>query len=587
MMLFKFITRLTRHKFLVGTAILIIGVGGYLGYKKYFGATEATRYATAQVQKGTLVISVSGTGQISASNQIDLKPKVSGEITSTNIKVGQEVKTGQILIYLDNTDAKKDVADARLDLEENKLKLDKDAAQAPIDYERKQESLKTAKNNLDKKYEEIFNAISNTYLDLPPAITGLRGILYDETMYKGYTNESSYKNLFSDNIDDRNQVTTFTDIAVRDYGLTRKDYDISFLSFKDINRISAKALIEKLLQQTLDTTKSAAQAAKSEKNMLDTIIDTLDKNKRTPSSIITGYQTDLKNYISTINNNLNALLAQKSSLEDAKQSILNIERDLKIMEINNSTGLRPIDLQISQNNIKKKEVALADLEAKLADYNIRAPFDGIIAKVNIKKGESVSPSTALLTIITKQKIAEISLNEVDVAKIKNGEKATLTFDAIPDLTLTGQVIEVGAVGSISQGVVTYTVKISFDTQDERIKTAMSVAAAIITETKSDILLVPNSAIKQQGETSYVEIPDESDLTAAQTNKNGAVFKNAPRRQNIEIGLSNDESTEVTSGLKEGGWVIIRTIQPSARQTQQSNNLRIPGITGGGGGGIRR
>ena len=259
------------------------------------------------------------------------------------------------------------------------------------------------------------------------------------------------------------------------------------------------------------------------------------------------------------------------------------------MEINNPTGIQPIDLQISQNNIKKKEAALADLEAKFADYIIRAPFSGVIAKVDVKRGESVSPATALATIITKQKIAEISLNEVDVAKIKNGQKAILTFDAIPDLTLTGEVIEIEAVGTISQGVVTYTIKISFDTQDERVKTAMSVSASIIMETKSDVLLIPNSALKQQREISYVEMPDESDLAAAEANKNDALFTQAPYRQEVEVGLANDEFTEVMSGLKEGDLVVTRAIQPNTQQitTQQSSGLRIPGITGGGGGGIRR
>lgn len=192
----------------------------------------------------------------------------------------------------------------------------------------------------------------------------------------------------------------------------------------------------------------------------------------------------------------------------------------------------------------------------------------------MKKGDPVSASTILATLVTKQKIAEISLNEVDITKIKVGQKTTLTFDAIPDLTITGQVAEIDTVGTVTQGVVTYAVKISFDTQDDRVKPGMSISASIITDIKQDALLAPNSAVKQQGDAAYVEI------FAGETQ--------APRQQTVQTGLSNDTMTEITSGLNEGDRVVTQTITQttSQSQTQQNTGLRIPGITGGGGGSFR-
>jgi len=251
------------------------------------------------------------------------------------------------------------------------------------------------------------------------------------------------------------------------------------------------------------------------------------------------------------------------------------------------TGADPLDIQSSELTVKQRESALFDAKEKLADYYVRAPLDGVIAKVDAKKGDSASPASILATLITRQKLAEISLNEVDVAKVKVGQKVTLTFDAVPDLTITGQVAEVDAVGTVSQGVVTYTVKIGFDTQDDRIKPGMSVSAAIVTEAKPNVLLVPNSAVKSQGGVSYVEIVEGDDRnTALAANATGAILKNIPRRQQVEIGMASDEFTEVTSGLKEGDIIVTRTIQPTAAQTtqtqQQSGGLRIPGLNTGGG-----
>jgi hypothetical protein len=88
--------------------------------------------------------------------------------------------------------------------------------------------------------------------------------------------------------------------------------------------------------------------------------------------------------------------------------------------------------------------------------------------------------------------------------------------------------------------------------------------------------------------SYVEIVNGDDRNIALTaNSNGAILKNTPRRQLVEVGKANEEFTEIVSGLKEGDVVVTRTIQPTkTTQTQQNSSLRIPGLNTGGGGGVR-
>ena len=69
-------------------------IGGYYGYQSLFGGKTTTSYVTAAVEKGTLIVSVSGSGQISALDQVDIKPKTSGDLVYLGIKNGQEVKAG-------------------------------------------------------------------------------------------------------------------------------------------------------------------------------------------------------------------------------------------------------------------------------------------------------------------------------------------------------------------------------------------------------------------------------------------------------------------------------------------------------------
>ncbi len=187
----------------------------------------------------------------------------------------------------------------------------------------------------------------------------------------------------------------------------------------------------------------------------------------------------------------------------------------------------------------------------------------MIAELNVKKGDSISSGAAIATLITKQQIAEIALNEVDAARVKIGQKATLTFDAVDNLSITGEVAEIDTLGTVSQGVVSYNVKIAFDVQDERIKPSMSVSVDIITESKRDVLLVPTSAVKSSASGSYVE----------------TLVNNQPQRKTVTTGSSNDTMIEIIDGLQENERIITQTISASSSSTQSNSNQNVMGGMG--------
>ncbi len=262
-------------------------------------------------------------------------------------------------------------------------------------------------------------------------------------------------------------------------------------------------------------------------------------------------------------------------------------------------GTDQVDLALSQNSVEQRRSALNEAQNKLVDaqqalkdYVVRAPFDGILANLTVHLSDQASPSTVLATLVTPTKLAQISLNEVDATKIHVGQKATLTFDAIPDLTIAGSVFEVNPLGTVTQGVVNYAVKVAFQTQDERIKSGMSASVSIITAAKTDILVLPNAAVRYQGASASVQVLASTKQDATSQTQ-GVLSDTPPQLRMIEVGLSNEENTEIMNGLAEGDQVVLRTIDPSAttaRTTTQTNNaLRIPGLGGGtfnAGGGVR-
>lgn len=600
-MLKKILKFTSQHKFITAVIIIIIALGGYFGYKALKGNGQETRYVLAAVEKGTLITSVSGSGQVSVIDQIDIKPKTSGDVVYMGVKAGQEVKAGTLLIQIDTRDAQKTVQDAEISLETARVQLEEllkppdelVLLQAENSLAKAKESKQKAEDNIISGYEDAFNSIVNAFFDLPTIITDLSNILYSyeiadsQKTLSGYWNISALLN--SIDIDNRDGLERFIKSAENDYKEAGAKYDKNLENYKSTSRYSEHDIIEVLLEETLNTVRAMAETVKSEINMLDFWVDYRSRRNLPVFSSVTGYQADLKSYTSKTNSLISSLLNIQRSFIDNRQAVLDAEYSIREKEISLEkiiAGSDDLDIRSKKITIQQKEDALITARENLVGCYIRAPFDGIIAEINVKKGDSVSSGTKLLTFVSKQKIAEITLNEIDVVKIKIGQKTTITFDAIENLTITGEVVEVDTLGTVSQGVVSYNVKILFDTQDERVKPGMSLSMAIITDVKQNVLLVPNSAVKSQGDTYYVEILSGIDSASQATaNVAGITSDFSPNQQQIEIGVANDSYTEVTSGLNEGDAIISQTITSgtsNTSSTQQNNSFRVPGVTGGGG-----
>ncbi len=104
--------KIFKKKFIVWTLIIIAAGGGYWIYSSSKQSATAPQYVTAKAAKGTLVVSVTGSGQISASNQVNVQAKVSGTISKIYAVNNQRVKTGDLLFSLDTTDDERAVRNA-------------------------------------------------------------------------------------------------------------------------------------------------------------------------------------------------------------------------------------------------------------------------------------------------------------------------------------------------------------------------------------------------------------------------------------------------------------------------------------------
>ncbi len=600
----KIFAFISRHKGKIILFGLIISVSGYFAWDKLFAKEENTRYITAGVERGVLTSSISATGQVSALNQVDLKPLSSGQITAVNVKPGDVVKKGKVLVALDQRDASVSVLQAKssyasteasynklvVDLNPNEgsktaqLDLEKAKIDATNSIATAEAAVETASINL-KKAEggENSQIVNEAYED---AVVYLQGLVIklDDALLQvdkilGIDNRFS-NDVYEDYLSLLNQ--SHLNYAIINYNLSKASKQDARDLIVKLNTKSDHSSVDEGFVKIEDTISKMNILATNMSDMLDSTpmvgdltVTSLDSLKSSMVSVRTSVSTQYA-----------SLLSQKRSLQEAHDSYTTYKmaydkatRDLEVTKVSTANTIRSKELALEQSksDIKTARAQLDSSRAQLSsaynEYNnnlVVAPFDGQVAVVAAKKGDQASSGSTAITLITKQKIATITLNEVDAAKVKIGQKAILTFDAVESLSLTGEVVEIDALGTVSQGVVSYGVKIVFDVQDDRVKSGMSTSANIILSSKADVLLVSSSAIKSQAGASYVEV----------------LVNNLPERKTVEVGESNDTMTEITTGLNEGDMVITQTIKTTQagtpNPTTNNTNARPQGGLGGGG-----
>jgi len=204
-------------------------------------------------------------------------------------------------------------------------------------------------------------------------------------------------------------------------------------------------------------------------------------------------------------------------------------------------------LRKAQLGMEKYQIALEEANNDLEEAVIFAPFDGVIASVDVKVGDVVPPPTLTLTTVihlvdltTMELTAEV--DEVDIAVVKPGQGAIIEVDALPALQLDAEVVSISLLPKVEEGVVLYEVGIGFDVPEWcELKIGMSATADIIIQGESGALLVPNRAIEQ----------DSEGNTVVKVMVNEEIEERA-----VVIGISDGYQTEIVEGLSEGEIVVL-------------------------------
>jgi RND family efflux transporter MFP subunit len=279
-------------------------------------------------------------------------------------------------------------------------------------------------------------------------------------------------------------------------------------------------------------------------------------------------------------NNLDSAQATLYSLQSqefaANQKLINdaVARELKTddptyIQENADWLAAEAKYKNQQNVIVQSRAAInsAWLSYQSVSPIVTAPISGTITNLTYAEGMSLSASSdssQRVAVIVSEgtPLSSFNVSEIDVSKVRPGQKATIKLDSLADKTFTGKVITVDKIGATTSGVTSYPVIIKFDSGASEILPNMSATANIILEVKDNVLLVPSSAVQKQNDQNVVQVMKGKQQQVV----------------NVEVGLISDTQIEIISGLSEGDEVITSSTASTI------NNQSGGSVFSGGGAG---
>ncbi|MGC8737730.1 MAG: efflux RND transporter periplasmic adaptor subunit [Candidatus Hydrogenedens sp.] len=317
---------------------------------------------------------------------------------------------------------------------------------------------------------------------------------------------------------------------------------ISKVHVKEGQHVARDEILIELSHEDLD-----AQVALSEANLL------VAKTRLEQARV--GYEVAKNLSESQINQTQAQLKQAESDLERAKklreQGILSpgeqekVELAYKVAKEAYQSALTSVkELQVREQEVKAGETAIIQAESALNSARairdkaiIKAPFDGVVATINVHEGEGIAIGVPLMYLLDNSDLyIEAPFDEANAGQISLNQKTRIELDAFPGQVFMGEIFEISPVITITKEFTrTFTVKVRFLEQGNFLA-GMSADVTVIVSEKDNVLYVPSESLIRD-EFAYVVVGDRA------------------VRKPVTLGIGNWETREIVEGLKEGDTII--------------------------------
>ena len=442
-------------------------------------AADAAAQRNAVLDKGELTATVSATGNIQAESEVKLSFQQPGTTAKVLLKVGDSVKKGDVIAKLDTTD----------------LELALSQSQASV--------------------LQAQNALANAQAQVIVATSG-----YSRTV----------------------EGTRPTDLAAGQASLNAALENLSKVKAgpTDEDIASVRASLQNAEASLKQAQASYDRAYQSNPAGIGASPAALQLEQAT-----NNYNAAKSNFDKVAKGADNAQLSSAQlQVSNARAQLDKLRQPARKFDIEQALAqIEQAKLQVKNAEVQKQ---LADIQVKqalrrLEQATISAPLSGVLSAINVKEGETVGTQPVITMVDLSRYHIDITVDEIDVAKVKLNQEVLITLDSLPGVEVKGKIDRISPTSTTVNGVVSYSVRVVLDKSDAPLKTGMTANASIVLEKRADVLLAPNWAVRR-------------DRT---TGKAYLTIKNGDQTQEIEVktGLRNDAFSEIVSGAEKGQTVV--------------------------------
>jgi len=543
-----------RRRNIILNVLLIAGLVaiGFYGYRTLYPKAVITVARTATVSVQDVSTTVSASGTVQPSLDVGVNFGTSGIVKTLNVKVGDKVRKGELLATTDDRSV-------RLAL-----------LQVTISEKNAEAAISTAAQTLISTDATNDQAITNAQNALTKLTAGPTAATLD----------TQVKAIASQQLAIENATASYNNALVSQ----KQVEDNIALNLIAYNKVIDRAQYDwdqkcpTVLAMGLDCATNAFSRTQ--------VLALQDAQEAKVVGVTKDAQSDAA-----------AILA----VDSARRSLLNAQASLASLKSSQAVANQPalqVDIETAKANIaaaqrakvnaqnaaaaqavtlaSSLETAKAQLEnaqINVENTKMYAPVSATVAAVASAVGMNAGSTTAgttgtsgfiVLTDLTGLQVTA-SFAEADIVSLQVGQQATITFDSIADSSATGEVISIAPLNNTSTGggsVTSYTVTFSMSGEPDGVKPGMTAQVSVMTAQSLSVLAVTSSALTQRG--------GNYTVTLAPT-KVGI----AGVRKVVTVGLKGDTVTEITSGLKEGDKVELRT----STGRSASSGFPVGGIPG--------
>ena len=546
-----------RRRNIILNIILIaaLGVIGFFGYRTLYPPVVVATARTATVSVQDVSTTVSASGTVQPSLDVGVNFSTSGVVRTLNVKVGDKVRKGELLATTDDRSAK--------------LAL----LQANISEQNAQTAITSAATNLIATDATNDQAITNAQNALAKLTVGPTAATLD----------SQAKAIASQQLAIENATAAYNNALVSQ----KQVEDNIALNLIAYNKVIDRAQYDwdqkcpTVLAMGLDCATNSFSRAQ--------VLALQDAQQAKVVGVTKDNQSDAAAILS-VDSARRSLLNAQAALDTLKssQAVANqppLQSDIDTAKANIAAAQRA---KVNADNaasaqtgslagaLETAKAQVINAQSTLDGTQLYAPVSATVAAVASAVGVNAGSTTAgssgvtgfiVLTDLTGLQVTA-SFAEADIVSLQVGQQATVSFDAIANSSASGEVIAIAPLNNASASggsVTSYTVTFSLSGQPDGVKPGMTAQVSVMTAQSLGVLAVTSSALTQRG--------GNYTVTLAPT-KVGI----AGVRKSVTIGLQGDTLTEITSGLKEGDKVELRT----TTGTSASSGFPAGGIPGGGG-----